>query len=469
MTAALEPDAALAAASDHGGASPRVIAPPAITVSRSVWIPVLLIAHMGAALYFDDHPSLAALHAYLTLLAGLWVCLLGTKVDRVIYIASYIVGAEVLWRMAGASIYWEFGKYAVSLLLLLSLFRFFRQRRGLAAPLLFLVALTPSVFLAFQDPGPNGLRDALSFNLSGPLSLAVAVMFFRQVRVTAHQANTILWALVIPIAGIAARTLQGIVTSDRITFTNEASFEASAGFGPNQVSSLLGLGALAAIFLVSRENRAGLKFLSLGLFFWFVTQSFLTFSRGGIYSLVIASGLALLAMMRASGRRVGPVALAIVIAAVMGWVILPRLEEFTQDQLAGRFSSLETTQRTELAAAELKIWATNPLTGVGPGGITTAVERAPGEPTAAHTEFTRLLAEHGVGGVLALFLLAVMLRAAWKLAATPSERAWMVAFSIWTVVEMAHSAMRLAAIGFCFGLAAARTHHRASEAQLEGP
>ena len=430
----------------------------AVAIPQLGWMVALIFVHVGLALVFDDFPGLARLHAYGILVAVFWVAILGTMVDRVAYLAGYIVGSEVLWRMASAPLPWEFAKYALSLLFFLSLFRFFPRREGLFIPVLYLAVLMPSLLVSFGLAFDVGeLRDALSFNLSGPLSLALAVMFFRQLRLSPQQANGILWAIVIPVCGIAARTLHSILTADRITFTDDANFAASAGFGPNQISAVLGLGALAALLLAVRERRLSAKILSVGLVLWFTTHSFLTFSRGGVYNLVIGGVLAALATARSRGRRVGPIALGAAVIAIMGWLILPRLESFTEQMLKVRFTSLNTTQRGDLASAELRTWAQNPLTGVGPGGLSRVVERTGGDEVAAHTEFTRLLAEHGAGGVIAILLLLLILREGWRRVETAQDRAWLVAFSAWAVVEMAHSAMRLAAIGFCFGLALLRT------------
>jgi hypothetical protein len=442
----------------------------AIMLPRGVSICILVLAHGAAALIFDDHSGLARLHAYGLLVAALWVTLLGNRVDRVVYLATYIAGTEVLWRMVSAPIYWEFSKYALSLVLLLGLFRFHPQRRNLLMPLLYLVVLIPSVLLAFeQSVQLGGVRDALSFNLSGPMSLAISVMFFRQLRFTPVQANNVLWALVIPVCGIAARTLHAILSTDKITFSAEANFATSGGFGPNQVSAALGLGALAAIFLTAREKRPFLRMLSFVLFLWFTTHSFLTFSRGGIYNLAIAGALAALTFVRARGRRVAPLALAAGAAILVGWLILPHVENFTQDQLSVRFTSLETTRREALASDELRIWAANPVTGVGPGGVEIVGERTGGDLVAAHTEITRLLAEHGIGGAMAILLLIAMVRVGWRKATTPQERAWMVAFSAWALVEMTHSGMRLAAIGYCFGLAFMRLLEEAAVNGSRGP
>ena len=422
-------------------------------LSRAIPVTVLLAGHMVAPLLFDDHPMLGILHAYGTLVLALGMVLLGRRAERAAFAAAYFVGSEVLWRMSNVAVYWEFAKYAIVLILAIALARFFPRKRRLLAPTLFLFVLLPSTVLALNLGSLDRVRDAVSFNLSGPLSLVVCVMFFRQLKMSGVDARVLLWALVVPIAGVSARTLDSILTADQIVFTTESNLVASGGFGPNQVSAILGLGALCAAFLVVRESHPWLKVVAGGLFFWFMTQSFLTFSRGGVYNLVLAGAVSALLYGRARGRRISTMAFIVFTVLVLGWLVLPRLEEFTERRLQVRFTSLDTTQRVSLASSELAIWADSPLTGVGPGGITSARERTSElGGIAAHTEFTRLLAEHGFGGVVAIVLLAIMGVSAFR-RSPRSSWPWVSAFLVWTVVEMSHSAMRISAVGFSFGLA----------------
>ena len=109
-----------------------------------------------------------------------------------------------------------------------------------------------------------------------------------------------------------------------------------------------------------------------------------------------------------------------------------------------------------MASSELDIWQSAPLTGVGPGGMSTHFERSASGSVAAHTEMTRLLAEHGAGGVLALLVLGFILYRGWRAVGSVAEKTWLVAFAAWALVEMSHSAMRISAVGFLIGLSVLR-------------
>src|SRR5690606_39251572 len=52
-------------------------------------------------------------HALLTVLIGVMIAGSRAPLIHVAYVSSYIVGAELFWRMAGANIFWETGKYAL--------------------------------------------------------------------------------------------------------------------------------------------------------------------------------------------------------------------------------------------------------------------------------------------------------------------------------------------------------------------
>jgi hypothetical protein len=79
---------------------------------------------------------------------------------------------------------------------------------------------------------------------------------------------------------------------------------------------------------------------------------------------------------------------------------------------------------------------------------------------ASHTEFTRLLSEHGTFGLLALLVLVAVAGLAYLRAPSALEKAWVSAFSGWAFIEMSHSAMRIMAISFLFGLAVIQWRRR---------
>ena len=88
--------------------------------------------------------------------------------------SAYIVGLEVLLRTVGASVLWEFGKYASILLLIIGmLVEGAKHLRINTLSVLYILCLLPSIYL-IPDNGFNQFRMAVSANLSGPICLFLA-------------------------------------------------------------------------------------------------------------------------------------------------------------------------------------------------------------------------------------------------------------------------------------------------------
>ena len=82
---------------------------------------------------------------------------------------------------------------------------------------------------------------------------------------------------------------------------------------------------------------------------------------------------------------------------------------------------------------------------------TLLVTNRAGMPAHSHSEYTRLLAEHGAFGLLALLILLIApLFQIFKLPA--SHRPLPMAIFVFVLFTLSHSAMRLAIPGFFYGL-----------------
>jgi hypothetical protein len=95
----------------------------------------------------------------------------------------------------------------------------------------------------------------------------------------------------------------------------------------------------------------------------------------------------------------------------------------------------------------MDLWRQYPLLGVGPGGSNFV-----GVGT-THTEFSRLPAEHGAFGFLALLLMLIAAAKQIHQANTLKGKAIAVCLIGWSFLYMLNAAMRLVAPAFLFGLA----------------
>src|SRR5579859_1031213 len=272
--------------------------------SKGFLLMALLGLHIPLALLMQRLPLVATVHALATAAVGLGVALSGRQLERAAYMAAYVMGAEVLWHMSAAGVFYEFGDYTICAIFLAALMRSYRLKH-LVLPGLYFLMLLPSTILTLASTDLADARSQISFNLSGPLALAISAWFFSNVKLSRDQIQHAFWAALGPIVGIATIALSGIVTAARIVYTTTSNLSTSGGWGPDQVSAALGLGALLAYLLIldGRVIRP-LRVLMLGLMTWLAIQSALTFSREGVYTAAGGAALATLVLAR-DGRKIG--------------------------------------------------------------------------------------------------------------------------------------------------------------------
>jgi O-antigen ligase len=220
------------------------------------------------------------------------------------------------------------------------------------------------------------------------------------------------------------------------------------------VSSILGLGAMAAFLIaVTMTTGAIYKILFLSCAAWLAAQSALTFSRGGLVGAASAILVASFYLVRDRNTRLAFLFGAGFIVLVSAYMVVPALNDFTGEALEERFTETHLTGRELIIKGDLLAFAENPWLGVGPGESREYHEIF-FRSSQAHTEFTRLLAEHGLPGLVALSLLLLMVVRRFRAKLPPLEMAYAASFTTWALLFMTHAAMRMAAPGFLFGVAA---------------
>lgn len=426
---------------------------------RDRYLLLFLGLHAPMAIVLRAMETVPRFHALGALALGVWWATLGKKPAWAVAAAGYIAGAEILWRMTGTGLFWEFGKYSASLILLL-LFVRSNHKSTYWGALLYVALLVPSSVITIEELGLSMARDAISFNLSGPFALAVAVLFFSSTQAREIDLELLVFSILAPTLGVLAICSYATVTAGAIRFYAESNYVTSGGFGPNQVSALLGLGALLSLLLALQSRQTWRRGIFLALTLWFLVQGVLTFSRGGVLNAVICMGFLLIHLVRQPRVRVMVLAVLVLFTFLGATVILPRLNAYTGGALQERYSSTSTGLRQTLVEEELALWKEKPIVGVGPGMSKYFRANLMGMEVAAHTEFTRLLSEHGSFGLLALVVLVAIVGTAYVRAPSALEKAWVSALSGWAFIEMSHSAMRIVAISLLFGLATIQWRRR---------
>lgn len=416
------------------------------TAPKTSSVLVFLGLHIPLALAMTVHPLVSTLHAAVTLLIGLRSVAVSRKPDAVFAVLAYVVACEPLWRVHHAMIFHETGKYAVTALAVLALLRFRLWHRADKTALAYFVLLLPSILVL-----PEFDRQMISFNLSGPLALAAATLFASACRISERTLLRLFVMILAPISGMAfLGTASMLETSEDINFY--VSKLPSAGLGKNQASSALALAGLVTFFYLCIERRHKVqRMLLAAVGIWCTALAALTFSRGGVATTVgaiAATGFFLLRDRRFRGAFVFRMVLLLALSA---YAVVPVLESVTSGALGKRFSDSSLTGRDLLIEADFLAFRDHPLLGVGPGRSKVYHDRI-FRRVPAHTEYTRLLAEHGLFGLVSLLLLASMV---WRglLRPVPTlQKAVGTGLVAWSLLFMFHAAVRMVAPCFTFAI-----------------
>lgn len=387
-------------------------------------------------------------YAWIVTAVALGVSLWRREPQVALCAAAYIVGADVFWRQTAAGFLWEMGKFGVSLTLITGMVRQNRVEFPLAA-VAYLLSLIPAVFATLvSQPGDYG-RGLVTANFSGPFALFVCWVYCKSVRLDRSHLLAIFSCLILPLVAAGVRALAGALAHD--SGWSKSSWSAAGGFGPNQVSAMLSLGAFASLIILLLSDSVWRRLLFGLLSLWLASQSALTFSRTGFYLLVLSSATTGFILLRDSGLRLKVLACLAVAWMAATFLIYPAIDRMTDSKLTERFADTKPTGRDAIAAADVAIWQRNWLLGAGVGQAVIARGEFGLQGYSAHTEYTRLLAEHGILGLVSLVaLLWTVVRNLWRrrglsLALAAGMLTWALAF-------MAVSAMRLAAPSFLIGL-----------------
>lgn len=424
---------------------------PAISSSRFA---LYLALHVPLAMAMARFTPLATAHALICWAGGIACAFSGMRPDRVVAVAAYIAASEVLWRACGAHVFYEGGKYAIAAIFLASMIRLRLWRIHRPAMTYFLLLL-PSIAMTILGSDLMLARGQISFNLSGPLALTMSVLYLSQVRLTPAQLLRVLGIMLGPLLGLALVCSIATFGSDDVSFeSTESNMQTSAGAGPNQVSSVLGW-AIVCSFLWASMQKRGLasKVIAISLILFCAMQAALTFSRSGIWMGAIGVMVAGFFLVRNRRTFAASASVAVLVLLLAWLVVLPALDRFTGGQVSNRFAEKGFSNRETIATQDLLLFVKHPVLGVGPGMGKPARKQEFGSGGAAHTEFTRLLSEHGLFGVFAFLVLVGLASQQLLLPGTPQAKALRVTALVYSFAFMAAAAMRVALPGFVLGLA----------------
>lgn len=392
--------------------------------------------------------------------------------------ALYVMSLEITYRLGGVYLGYEAGKYGCAALFLAGLLA--GSPRSRPWPFLcYLLLLLPAITLTDVSGGVFEWRKAVLFNLSGPLLLGTAGMYFFGRRVDSGSLWEMLRLSVLPSLSLLTVLFLGPAVGD-VEMVSKSNFELSGGFGPNQVATALGLWLTMFVFAwFHGKNLTAHRYLDYTIAALVLVRGLLTFSRGGVmtaaFAIICLAGVAFFRPNRLrefSGRSV-IVLLGICVAASLVFLYVNKL---TDNWLLYRYKGLNSFEartgvaegkgdylahRGRIAEQELTLFFEGGLTGIGVGMAKQMRSDRFGDEFASHSEWSRLLAEHGLFGLVALLLVVVILPFRRLCVRQISvSREFFVVFFIFGVATAFHAAMRMAIpgviIGFSFAMIARR-------------
>jgi hypothetical protein len=373
----------------------------------------------------------------------------------------YLVSFEILARMVRATpiIPQEMGKYVLFVLFLYGIIQGYNKGK---IGIFFLLLLVPALF---YDLSGEVDTNGIVFNLLGPIDLALGIIYFKGQHITQKQLMDLLKLGLYPIIATLAFTVIRTPDFDDINFALSANATTSGGFGSNQVSTIFGLGLLLIFTLwISSKKISNYRAIDSLLILLFVFRGFLTFSRGGMLGAGIAILILLFLLTLPGNQIIGTIKLSLpkvtlysIPIIILGLFVFQIANDITGNNLllrykgetAGTLAGMKevdintiTSNRYNIFMGDIELWQEHFNFGVGAGASQYLREDEIEEGAAAHIEFSRLVAEHGLLGLLFFCLLLYLPFTIWKENQNPLNRAILISFFVLGIYTSFHAAMR---------------------------
>lgn len=420
---------------------------------------VALHALFGLAFYLM--PVLAKFYGVLVVIAGLIIVFRsGNKRNEVLLIGGYIVGMEIILRMTGGNLLYEYGKYMVILFMVLGMI--YKGISPSAAPFfLYILLLVPGMLIGLNYMNFDiSMRKSIAFNMSGPICLGLTALYAYRRAVDLETINAILLSIGLPIISTAVYLFFYAPDIASIITGTASNFEASGGFGPNQVSTILGLGLFIFFSRMMFSSRSTfILVVNLILTSLIAYRGLVTFSRGGMLTgLIMLVALLLFSYLNTNKRGKRKLKILLIFFAISifsVWTYSSVITDgminkrYANEDARGREKATQLSGRENIMETDLEFFKSSPIVGIGVAMSPIKRNELTDQMVLSHSEITRLFAEHGSLGVLAfmiLFLTPLILYLDNK------NHIFLISCFIFWLLTINHAAMRLAAPAFIYGL-----------------
>lgn len=374
--------------------------------------------------------------------------------------AAYIAGAEVFWRQTGALAFYETGKYGVILFLLIGIF--FKGTSSKTVPYwIYLLILVPGVIVASVTLSYEAeFRKLIAFNLSGPVCLGVSALYCYYKKIQKKDMELVIIMLLMPLLAQSFYLYLYTPTLREEIISLSGNYAATGGFGPNQISTVFGLGAFLLVTRLFTVKNKMINLIDLILLGMVGYRAVVSFSRGGVFT-GIACVICFVGLMyfKQDHRERTKTNFKLFLVGTSFLLIWLFTTAMTSGLIVNRYSNRNkigqerediTTGRVELVETELEGFYHHPVIGIGVGKGREFREENLGIEINTHNEITRLLAEHGIFGVIAILILIFVPLLFWL---KFKNNYYFLAFVTFWFLTINHSAMRIALPAFVYGLA----------------
>ena len=429
-------------------------------ISQKNYIFIILThVFIGFGLYYI--PGFAKTYGYLILIGGAFFVINSkNRNNEVLYAAAYIVGSEVALRMTNGNPVYEFSKYGVMIFILIGIYYSGVSKNALPY-WFFLLLLIPGTIIGLVTLGfHTSLRREIAFNISGPVCLGICSLYTYTRKITLKQLNNIILAIGLPIIScVIYLTLYTPSIKDIVTGTG-SNAGLSGGFGPNQVSTILGLGMFIFVSRLIYDSHTKLIFIVNAIVVLNISfRGLVTFSRGGMITgavmIVVLIIMTYIQINKGGRSKMNYLIAFVAIAMVATWGYSSSQtsglidKRYANQDALGRVKEDRLTGRVELAADEIETFTQHPYFGIGVARNQEQRRERTGDLIVSHNEITRMLAEHGTLGILGLMILFIT---PIVLYTNNKYNIYILCFVLFWLLTINHAAMRIAAPAFIYSL-----------------
>lgn len=423
----------------------------------------LILSHILLGVVIFLAPVVSKVYGILIFLVSIYFIIKTRNANNeVLYAAAYVVGSEVFLRMTDGNPNHEFSKYSVVVFMVMGMI-YSGFSKNAVPYWIFIILLLPGIFIATQSLGYSiaNVRKTILFNISGPLTLGIASLYCYRRRLTIFELNNILLLMGLPIISCSIYLILFTPDLKEILTTTVSNSETSGGFGPNQVSTALGLGMFiffTRVFVASKNKLFFIINILLAVNIGY--RGLITFSRGGMVTGALMIALFMMVAYVRSNKIIRTQLIQLVAVLLVAFSLIWVYAEsetsgligkrYANKDALGREKESKFTGREALAAGEIEMFLDNPFLGVGAGKGTEIRTEKMGFLVASHDELTRMLAEHGSLGILALMILfftPILLYLDNK------QHLYLFCFIAFWFLTINHAAMRTAAPSYVYALA----------------